>query len=123
MNNRRPQKSERPKYTLDLPATVLREYERCPLARTTVREMSSGVVAFDGDSSFLLDSRVKLAIAWPARHHMGAALQLRIEGEVIKTEGDRCEVKIRTHEFRVSPCGQFAAPPQIEGPSIRPTAV
>jgi hypothetical protein len=108
---------------LNLPATISRSYEHYPSATTTVREMSSGLVVFDADSTFLLEERVKLSIAWPAKHCMGAALQLRIEGAVVKTEGTRCEVEILAHEFRIARSEwQLEASSQIEGSGIRPTA-
>lgn len=63
-------------------------------------DLSSGGILFDAGRPLAPGAGVEISIAWPARLHDVAPLQLVVVGRIVRAEGCRAAIHVRQHEFR-----------------------
>ncbi len=65
----------------------------------TVNISSSGVL-FESDGRLAPGETVELSIAWPARLHDNAPIQLHVRGKTVRVSGTMAAVRIASYDFR-----------------------
>ena len=63
---------------------------------------SSGGILLETDEPPAVGRTVEIAIAWPALLDENLALQLVVEGHVVRTTGHRVAIEIHRYEFRTA---------------------
>ena len=68
---------------------------------TTV-DLSSGGILFQTDRPVPNGGNLEVSIAWPARLHNIAPMQLVVSGRVVRGGGGKAAIRVIQHEFRTS---------------------
>lgn len=70
-------------------------------------DVSSIGISFVADSQLTMEEALEVSINWPVPRN--AVSQLTMTGTVVRTEGNKTALKIRSHEFRTRSLGSQLA--------------
>ncbi len=112
----------RRRYNLDLDVRC-RPLHTSLMVSGRIRDMSSKALCFLADEMFARGTMVELCIEWPAVLFDGSALQLKVRGPVIRSEGQQTAVLVSCYEFhtrRATTLPQPSLAGLVAGACIRP---
>ena len=94
--------SRRYPINLELHYKLLKRQKVLHAGGGTSSNISSGGVLFEADRVLLPGSSIELSLAWPLTLGNTCPLQLKILGQVVRTNSNTVAVKINRYEFRTA---------------------
>ena len=88
--------------SLELRWKLIRRRRVLATGTGTTLDLSSGGILFETDRPVPNGGNLEVSIAWPARLHNVAPMQLVVSGRVVRGGGGKAAIRMIQHEFRTS---------------------